>query len=145
MPSGGGRGILVDALWRGFAADRRIRYAAALTSMAIRNVENSPYYKWGAGCDGWRLLEDPSLDVIQERMPGGTSEVPHLHERARQLFYVLEGSLEIATSSGTVAVPEGSAYEVSPGTRHVVRNPSAAHATFLVVSSPSSRGDRIDG
>jgi mannose-6-phosphate isomerase-like protein (cupin superfamily) len=33
---------------------------------------------------------------------------------------------------------------IMPGTRHQIRNPSSSPVRFLVISQPSSRGDRID-
>jgi mannose-6-phosphate isomerase-like protein (cupin superfamily) len=38
----------------------------------------------------------------------------------------------------------GSGIHILPGTRHQIRNPSSGPVRFLVISQPSSRGDRID-
>ena len=57
------------------------------------STKTAEHYTWGDGCDGWHLLRAPGLSVIQERMPPGAAEARHLHERARQFFYVLSGSL----------------------------------------------------
>ena len=50
------------------------------------------HYVWGDRCDGWHLVKQPSMGVIHERMPPGTSEVMHFHHRARQFFYMLSGT-----------------------------------------------------
>jgi mannose-6-phosphate isomerase-like protein (cupin superfamily) len=56
-------------------------------------------YGWGNNCDGWHLLKDADLSVIEEQMPPGTSEVMHCHHQAQQFFYVLSGRcvMEIGT------------------------------------------------
>ena len=51
--------------------------------------ETAELYTWGNGCDGWHLVKDPSLSVIEERMPPGTSEVRHYHQRAQQSLFCL--------------------------------------------------------
>jgi len=33
------------------------------------------HYLWGNGCDGWHLVKNPQLSVIQELTPAGTAEV----------------------------------------------------------------------
>ena len=57
----------------------------------IVNRQNAQHYLWGEACDGWRLLDSEALAIIEERMPSGTREVLHLHNRAEQFFYVLQG------------------------------------------------------
>jgi mannose-6-phosphate isomerase-like protein (cupin superfamily) len=49
------------------------------------------YYVWGSGCDGWHLVKNPQLSVIQELMPAGTAEVRHFHHHAKQFFYLVAG------------------------------------------------------
>jgi mannose-6-phosphate isomerase-like protein (cupin superfamily) len=110
----------------------------------IRNLENAEHYVWGTGCDGWRLLAEQDLAVTQERMPAGTREVRHWHERARQLFFVLTGRLQIESDADTHDLLPGDAVEIAPGSPHQVRNVSDADATFLVISSPTTRGDRVE-
>jgi len=110
----------------------------------IRNLENAEHYRWGDRCDGWRLLAGDDLAVIQERMPPGTSEVLHHHERARQLFYLLSGRLQISIDTATFDLTAGDSIEVAPGRPHQVRNVSSDEVTFLVISAPTTRGDRIE-
>ena len=110
----------------------------------IRNLENAEHYRWGDGCDGWRLLAGDDLAVIRERMPPGTREVPHHHRRARQLFYVLAGRLRVAIESTVFDLAAGDALEVPPRRRHQVHNVTDADAVFLVISSPSTSGDRVE-
>ena len=110
--------------------------------MASTSRSNAEHYIWGAGCDGWRLLDRADLSVIEERIPPGAGEVRHLHHAARQLFYVLAGTLTIERSDGEHALEAGQALEVEPGAPHLVRNASQSDVRFLVISAPSTRGDR---
>ncbi len=106
------------------------------------STANAEHYTWGQQCDGWHLVKTADLSVIQERMPPAAFEVRHRHNRARQFFFVLSGTLtiEIASSVTTLAPQQG--LEISPGELHQVFNRSAEDVVFLVVSQPSSHGDR---
>ena len=50
------------------------------------NKEASEHYNWGNKCDAWKLLTTDQLSVIEERMPAGTEEMLHLHQKAQQFF-----------------------------------------------------------
>jgi mannose-6-phosphate isomerase-like protein (cupin superfamily) len=107
----------------------------------IRNRHTTEHYRWGAS-DAWRLLDRPDLTVIQERMPPGASEVNHIHHRARQLFYVIEGQIQIELTDAVLTLESGDAAEIAPELAHRVRNVSSAEASLLVISAPSTAGDR---
>jgi mannose-6-phosphate isomerase-like protein (cupin superfamily) len=108
------------------------------------NLENSRHYNWGDGCDGWVLLPRADMTAIQERMPPGTSEQRHHHERARQFFYVLSGSLSMEIEGNMHRLDAGDSIEIPPLSRHKAANVSNEDVSFLVVSSPTTHGDRID-
>src|SRR5262245_322274 len=110
----------------------------------IKNIENAEHYRWGDVCDGWRLVDRLELSVIQERIPPGAGEVRHYHERARQLFFVLAGRLNIELRDQVSELSVGDSIEVAPGEPHRVWNASTADVVFLVVSTPTTRGDRIN-
>jgi quercetin dioxygenase-like cupin family protein len=110
----------------------------------IKNATNAEHYQWGEQCDGWRLLERAELSVIQERIPPGAGEVRHFHGKARQLFYVLKGELQLDLAGNAFRILAGDSLEVPPGEEHRVWNASDAEASFLVVSAPSTRGDRTN-
>ena len=109
-----------------------------------RSVDNADHYCWGEGCDGWILSPSPDMMVIQERMPTGTAERRHVHTRARQFFYVLVGELLMELEGELHTITAMSGIEIPPGARHQARNESAEDVHFLVTSSPTTRGDRID-
>jgi quercetin dioxygenase-like cupin family protein len=106
--------------------------------------DTADHYTWGQACDGWVLSPSPDQMVIQERMPPGTAEQRHFHTIARQFFYVLSGELTMELEGELHAVPASSGIEIAPGARHQARNDGAADVHFLVVSSPTTRGDRTD-
>lgn len=110
----------------------------------IKNTATAEHYQWGEVCDGWRLLDRDDLSVIQERIPPGAGEVRHCHQRARQLFYVLDGQLVIEVQDLRVAMSPGDSLEVAPGDSHRVHNAGATEVSFLVISAPTTRDDRIN-
>lgn len=103
----------------------------------------APHHSWGSGCDGWHLVETPALSVIEERMPRGTSEVRHYHQKVNQFFYVLRGILQMDVEGNELALGAGQGLHIKAGERHQVHNRSARDVEFLMVSNPPSHGDRV--
>jgi mannose-6-phosphate isomerase-like protein (cupin superfamily) len=106
------------------------------------SVASAEHYVWGEGCDGWHLLKEPQLSVIRERVPVGKGEVLHLHARAQQFFYILSGRACIEIEERTVELDPGQGVHVPAGLKHRFRNAGETPCEFLVISSPTSRGDR---
>ena len=104
----------------------------------------APHYTWADVCDGWKLVAQPSMSVIQERMPAGTQEVRHKHSRVRQFFYVLRGELTLEVDGVTHKLPPEHGLEVAPQQVHQARNESGADVEFLVMSDGVSREDRTE-
>lgn len=102
------------------------------------------HYTWGGVCDGWILSPSSDMMVIQERMPPGAAEQRHFHSVARQFFYVLSGELTMELDGEVHCVPAMSGIEIQPQARHQARNEADSDVHFLVVSSPTTRGDRTD-
>jgi mannose-6-phosphate isomerase-like protein (cupin superfamily) len=103
---------------------------------------NAEHYYWGQACDGWHLVRTPELSIIQERMPPGTSEVPHYHQQSNQFFYVLTGTLSIEGVDGELTLNANQGVHIKAGEIHQVRNRSTHDTEFLVISNPPSHGDR---
>ncbi len=126
---------------------RKIRPASAQSS-SIRpgsvSRGNAEHYRWGNDCDGWHLVKDEQLSVIEEFMPPGAAEIRHHHQRAQQFFYILAGEALLEMEGQTTLLPAGSGIRVPAGARHQIRNPSSSPVRFLVISQPPSHGDRID-
>lgn len=106
------------------------------------SVGSAAHYMFGGICDGWRLLDHEGLTVIEERMPPGGLEPWHLHERSRQFFYVRSGCITIDRKDGPTCLWAGEGLHVPPRVAHQVSNESGEDAVFLVISSPSTIGDR---
>lgn len=102
------------------------------------------HYRWGEMCDGWHLLKRDDLSIIQERVPPGAGEVRHLHSKARQFFYVLAGIATLEFDGQSVTFGAGEGVHVPAGVAHRFANRSDADVVFLVISAPTTAGDRID-
>jgi mannose-6-phosphate isomerase-like protein (cupin superfamily) len=112
--------------------------------MSIASIHTGKHYVWGENCDGWHLAATPNLSVIQERVPSGSTEARHLHNRAEQFFYVLNGiaTLEVAGAIHVLRPNEG--YHVPAGEPHKLSNDHEHVLEFLVISTPPSHGDRVN-
>lgn len=108
------------------------------------STENSEHYVWGGVCDGWHLLRLPDMSVIQERVPPGAGETRHFHTHARQFFYVVEGVATLEFSGQSVTFAAGHGVHVPPGVEHRFVNASTQDVVFLVISSPTTAGDRTN-
>jgi|HubBroStandDraft_3_1064219.scaffolds.fasta_scaffold57991_2 quercetin dioxygenase-like cupin family protein len=119
--------------------------AAQPGSIQVSSVSraNAEHYRWGNNCDGWHLVKDENLSVIEEFMPAGAGEVRHYHKKAQQFFYILSGEVTMEVEGQTTLLPAGSGIRVLPGTRHQIKNSSSGGARFLVISQPPSHGDRL--
>jgi mannose-6-phosphate isomerase-like protein (cupin superfamily) len=106
-------------------------------------IENAEHYVWGEISDGWHLLKHDGMSVIQERVPAGVAEVMHYHNISRQFFYILEGEAKMAFEDHEVILGKGQGLEIPPQVKHQFINQSNADVHFLVISVPSTRGDRI--
>jgi mannose-6-phosphate isomerase-like protein (cupin superfamily) len=105
--------------------------------------ENAEHYVWGEQCDGWHLVKTEGLSVIHERMPAGTREVRHSHEKSRQFFFVLSGTAVLEVDGVRWELNRHQGVEVPPGVPHQMMNESGADVEFLVISQPTTRGDCI--
>ncbi|MBH8604498.1 cupin domain-containing protein [Thermoactinomyces sp. CICC 10522] len=101
------------------------------------------HYIWGQQCDGWHLVKREELSVIHERMPAGTEEVRHYHEQARQFFFVLKGVATIEVEGEVIQLHEQEGIEIPPRVPHHMMNKSGQEIEFLVISQPTSKGDRV--
>jgi mannose-6-phosphate isomerase-like protein (cupin superfamily) len=106
--------------------------------------ESVQHYKWGADCDGWVLSPSRDQLVLEERMPPRTTERRHFHSTARQFFYVLSGSLTMELDGVSHCLSARSGIEIPPRANHQARNDDVSDVYFLVISTPTTRGDRID-
>jgi mannose-6-phosphate isomerase-like protein (cupin superfamily) len=105
--------------------------------------ETAAHYVWGDHCDGWRLVNGQDLSIIHEKMPPGTSESRHYHQKARQFFFILAGQAVIDVNGERFELAQHEGIEVPPQIPHQIFNSSKEAVEFLVISQPSTVGDRI--
>lgn len=112
--------------------------------MAVVSLNNAEHYQWGDQYDGWHFCKDPALSVIRECVPAGGTEVRHVHRQAQQFFMILAGRAVIEMNGTDHALAAGEGLHVPAGTPHRFFNPGQDAVQFLVISTPTTRGDRID-
>lgn len=77
---------------------------------------------------------DDEFAVIDYEAPEGTAPPPHRHDFA-EVFFILEGDLEVKIGDRTVQVAEGQAAYIPPGAAHAPR--SEEHVRVLVLAVPA--------
>lgn len=102
------------------------------------------HYQWGDKCDGWYLLKRQDLLIIHEKMPAGSAERRHYHQQSRQFFFVLTGELIVELAGDKHRLQAQQGLEIPPTVAHQALNASQEAVEFLVISHPSTRGDRQD-
>ena len=107
------------------------------------NKFTAPRNVWEAG-ESWTLTDQPQLHVLQERMPPGQAERPHLHSAVEQLYYILEGVATVRFDDHEETLQPGDAVHVPAAAAHQLRNDSRHALEFLVISSAPPRRDRTD-
>lgn len=112
--------------------------------ISMVSKENAEHYLWGSQCDGWTLLKRQDLSVIHERMPPKTQEIRHYHTQSRQFFFVLSGTLRMELEGEVHSLSAHEGLEIPPQAKHQARNESDSDVEFLVISHPTTRGDRTD-
>ena len=110
----------------------------------VVSIENAEHYVWGEVCDGWHLLGRDDISILQERVPPGGMETMHYHAKARQFFYILEGDACLVLEDRVVDLRKGQGMEIPPLVKHQFQNRSNADVHFLVISIPTTKGDRIN-
>lgn len=106
--------------------------------------ENAEHYQWGGQCDGWYLVKRQDMSIIHEKMPPDTREVRHYHSLSRQFFFVLSGELTMELEGVQHRLLAHQGLEIPPTLRHQAQNLSTQAVEFLVISHPTTRGDRTD-
>src|ERR1035441_2391095 len=86
--------------------------------------QTAEHYIWGGRCDGWHLLKNSELSVIQERMPPGTAEARHFHHQAQQFFYILAGEGVMEVDGRFIVLTAGEGIRTLAGVAHQMRNDS---------------------
>ena len=115
-----------------------------MSAVGVIDRSSAEHYVWGDVCDGWHLVKSQEMSVIAERVPPGARETRHFHPTARQFFYILSGRATIDIDGERIELESGQGIEIAPGTTHQFINDSPDDVHFLVVSHPTTRGDRVE-
>jgi mannose-6-phosphate isomerase-like protein (cupin superfamily) len=110
----------------------------------LTTLDNAEHYLWGQNCDGWHLLKSDSLSIIYERMPAGTQEARHFHNKAQQFFFVMEGEAVMELDGKEFVIRAREGVHVPASKPHQMFNRSEADVLFIVISQPPSHGDRVN-
>jgi mannose-6-phosphate isomerase-like protein (cupin superfamily) len=114
------------------------------TAPKVSDVNNAPFYIWGTDCRSWVLEENSAFTIKQELIPPGRSERLHLHQQARQFFFVLEGTAYMFVNGEKLALHAGQGISVPNGLNHYIANEGENDLKFLVFSAPPTEADRIN-
>lgn len=106
--------------------------------------ENAEHYVWGDNCDGWYLVNRQDMLVIHEKMPAGTYEKRHYHSVSRQFFFVVTGVLTMELEGKKYEIGALQGIEIPSESKHQARNDTESPVEFIVISHPTTRGDRTD-
>ena len=109
-----------------------------------KTKENSEHYTWGENCNGWHLLKSSKLSIIEELMPAHTAEEKHFHHFSEQYFYITNGVATFEIENETFEVNKGEGMHILPQMVHRISNNQAFDLEFIVVSQPTTRGDRVE-
>jgi len=110
--------------------------------MDLISKETAERSLWGDACEAWTLVSNRAQHVMQERMPPGAFEVPHVHEHVRQFYVVLAGTATVEVNGRSERLEPGEGVEIEPRAVHRLGNESHDALDFLVISSAPPREDR---
>lgn len=84
------------------------------------------------------------LDLIEYIMPpAGFSPQLHIHHNMEEMFYVVEGEVEITVGEQTVQAQPSAFVLVPRGTPHRFENKGTETAKVLVLSTPATSRDQF--
>lgn len=70
--------------------------------------------------------------------PGNTGAPPHHHSRGAELFYILDGSLQMLLGNEVTVFGKGDLAVVPPGVHHAFAPAAGASADVLIVFAPGT-------
>jgi mannose-6-phosphate isomerase-like protein (cupin superfamily) len=77
-------------------------------------------------------------------MPQQSAEQLHVHGKAQQFFFILQGEAVFEIGEERIRVPAGSGIHITPGKQHRIINEGPGDIEFLLSSQPSTSGDRTN-
>ncbi len=88
-----------------------------------------------------------ALACVDLVVPPGHGIPPHTHHREDEIFYVIEGSVEITGDDlpGPTILPQGGLFYGPRGRLHGFRNPAETPSRLLVLMTPGGNMQRMFG
>lgn len=83
------------------------------------------------------------VDVVDHRVPPGYAPPLHVHQRADEIFYLLEGNLEVRCGPDTWEAGPGSLVFLPRGIAHGFTNTADAPARTLLINAPAGFGELV--
>jgi mannose-6-phosphate isomerase-like protein (cupin superfamily) len=74
--------------------------------------------------------------MIEETSPPGGGPPPHVHRDEDEMFYVLEGEVEVLLGEGTIPAGAGSCIHAPRGTLHTFKNVGTSPSRVMGVIMP---------
>lgn len=111
---------VLPTLTRGASAERLTRDPACLITLLAE-----------AGAGGHGLTANRSTFRT-----GADGAPPHVHRHMSELFYVLDGALQVLVGDEVIVLEAGDLLVVPPGTPHAFAAPRGREADVLFVFSP---------
>jgi mannose-6-phosphate isomerase-like protein (cupin superfamily) len=112
--------------------------------MNIIDSQSATKYTWGNECISAILVDSAQLSVKEERMPPNTKEHLHFHNHAQQFFYILQGVATFYIAHEIFTVKQHQGIHIEPSLKHYIENGMEQELVFLVISQPSTHGDRTE-
>ncbi|MBN2614479.1 MAG: cupin domain-containing protein [Bacteroidales bacterium] len=109
-----------------------------------KTTENSEHDTWGSYCSAWHFVKSERLSVIEEVMPPHSQEKKHYHQFSQQFFKILSGKATFEIDDEIVEIEKEQGIHILSKTIHRIRNDQPENLEFIVISEPTTKGDRFD-
>lgn len=108
------------------------------------HIDESPIKELRGGRGTSSQLLHPKTSGIEEidlhvndLKPGSGPGPRHYHQKALNIYFVLEGSIQVLLPDGPVTLAEGELLSISPGVVHETSNPTNDTARFIEIYLPA--------
>jgi len=110
--------------------------------MDIRNVAEVPAFMTKDGSEirellAWRNSVIRHQSLAEARLQPGASTQEHLHPRAEEIYFILEGQGRMRIENETREVGPGDAIAIPPGQRHKLWNTGSTTLRLLCCCAPA--------
>ncbi len=110
---------------------------AVVSRNTVSPIEMAP------GIHAWKHHDTPELSMVEVEFRPEALEPMHYHEKAKQLFMVLQGKVSFTVDGAKHELNAGQSIAVAPGVHHCAQNIGEGQLIIQVVSQPSASGDRV--